>query len=1309
TLVVLGRWDDAAKAFTDAAEARPVHERRAPRRAAADAFLRMARVDDAVLSLTTSVREGDLDALTIVEPIARGEALDDPTGVTGASAGGAPATASAATPATFDVVLELLLLHTKDNKKRRVTTLERARLLADKLDKRAAAIARLEKQAVDDETDLGARLALAEWYMAERRMLDAALAYESAARIPGLPAAAAGAPAREAAALLASLGDLERAGPLAEQAVDAGVVDHKVLAVAEAWHRAHGRNADVDGLLGREIDLEPDARVQATMWMERAELRRDKLNDPAGARKAVHRVLELVPDHEGALAAMRADAERDGAWGPMRAALFRAADFTPAKSVQLSRLQEIALLDADKFGDLRAAEATIDRALEIDPEHASSLVLKARFLVREGRIDGVPALIERAEKAGATELPGLLHLVRGDGLLIIGDRDGARDAFTKAARDSETAAKAWDRLIDLSDGTPAFIQTLEDARKAADASGDTKRKASLLKKEGRARHKAGDDDGQVHCLEQLLAIEPGDSDAFKVVRDAYTRRRKLQPLLPLMTSWARAIPLEGGNVKERGRRLGELGAFILDELGNEQLARDTFEEALGVDHDEPTSLLRLADIAWAARDDERALELLDRIQPAQWPRDPVDLLYRRARCAYALGRDDAQDRLRAVLRLDVKHQDALDMLVKLAVQRKDDELAEFALESLAAAISPREDPVRLAEACVELASLRGRQGRWQEALVAVERAFELDPQNARVLESLAAAREETGKHLEAAEAWRRISVTKSGAGRTKALEKRAQGLYRGGKIAEAVDLLVELRRETGDNRFKEEAEAWARQSNDAAALRRLGLSANPPVSAGGESLTGQAPEVTRTQTMASDSNRAIQRGFNALHLQVRANLEENDPSTALRIVEEALASGGADLELLKLGLDAAEKANEPQKLVDIVETRLKTATDPEEVKQLSRIAGRVAKERLADLDRAASLLYLAHQADAEDVEVRLELTQIYAQIPRLASHAVTGILQLLRRTPADPRVFALAGELADSQQQPERARSMRSVESILKGKGAPLEKQNILDERPAIRALDNEAITSRLAPTGWGSPLQQLLAVLGSAVETVFEEPALPAGVVGIHEKSPRGALALDRLERALPGRPFRVLAGNVDKLRVLPGAVPSVIVPEDVLTLGDQALLASVARAYGIVRLGAVLPEVLTAGQDEELMEILRKAFLEQSGSRSAKANRLMGRLRDDELAAAKELAKKAFNGSTPPDLPATLAILSRAADRFALVVSGSIAGTLHASATPTLLREPPQRAASVLASNARALELCAFAARDNAWLVRRQHGFST
>lgn len=69
------------------------------------------------------------------------------------------------------------------------------------------------------------------------------------------------------------------------------------------------------------------------------------------------------------------------------------------------------------------------------------------------------------------------------------------------------------------------------------------------------------------------------------------------------------------------------------------------------------------------------------------------------------------------------------------------------------------------------------------------------------------------------------------------------------------------------------------------------------------------------------------------------------------------------------------------------------------------------------------------------------------------------------------------------------------------------------------------------------------------------------------------------------------------------------------------------------------------------------------------------------------------------------TLLTMMRAADRIALVATGSALAALQASALTSLVKEPPQRAMLLLQGSARALDLCSYAARDNAWLVRRQH----
>ena len=383
---------------------------------------------------------------------------------------------------------------------------------------------------------------------------------------------------------------------------------------------------------------------------------------------------------------------------------------------------------------------------------------------------------------------------------------------------------------------------------------------------------------------------------------------------------------------------------------------------------------------------------------------------------------------------------------------------------------------------------------------------------------------------------------------------------------------------------------------------------------------------------------------------------------------------------------------------------MQKATNPKEVQQVALAAGRIARDQLNDDDRAAALMYQAHQANAEDLQVRFELTELYARVPRLTSHAVTGVLQLLRRTPDDPRIYRLAASLSDSQGQSERAFAMHAIEAVLSGNGRAQDFVGAVVGTSQVLPLDREAISSRLAPTGWNNPGQQLISLLGVHLEQALCRPAPPLDTKSLALASPKSLALTERIERLLPGRTVQLLVADIDRPTLFVDNDARVVLPRDLLA-NESALLAAVARGVGMIRLGAAVTEFVMPGQEQDLLDLLRSALLDE-GARDPRAELLVMDLSDSEMESARKLMKQVLEN---PDLSGTLQILMRACDRFALVASGSPLGALAASALPTLLKEPPPRVMAMMQSSVRALELCAFAARDNAWLMRRQHGLST
>jgi hypothetical protein len=225
--------------------------------------------------------------------------------------------------------------------------------------------------------------------------------------------------------------------------------------------------------------------------------------------------------------------------------------------------------------------------------------------------------------------------------------------------------------------------------------------------------------------------------------------------------------------------------------------------------------------------------------------------------------------------------------------------------------------------------------------------------------------------------------------------------------------------------------------------------------------------------------------------------------------------------------------------------------------------------------------------------------------------------------------------------------------------------------------------------------------LLGVHLEVAVGSAPVPADAKPLLAASPRASASVERIERLLPGRPVQFVIADVDRPTFAAGGVATVVLPRDLLA-NEVALFAAIARGIAVVRFGGMLTELVRPGGEGDVVRLLRAGLL-GDGGKDARSELLTARLREDEKASAIALARQCLAGNV--DLAGVLQVISRACDRFVLVATGSPVAALQSSTLPTLLKEPPQRAMVLIQGSVRALELCAFVARDNAWLLRRQH----
>ena len=1198
---------------------------------------------------------------------------------------------------------------------RRPLVLERARALRDGVRDREAAIGALEAQAIADADDHAARVLLAEWYLADHRLLDAALALESATAIASAPHEVLRESARGAAALLAGLGDLERAAPLAERALTLGARDDATLQILAATYRENARYDALDDVLAIQLELVEEPRARAAIWIERALLRRDLQVDAASARKAVHQALELVPDERTALDLMREDAAQTESYGALRAALSRAAELTDDDAHRVTWLMEISVLDEERFKDLRAASATIERALEVVGQDPSLLVRKAHLLAKQGKLDGLPRVLADAERAGATDFPGALQIVRGDALLIEGDRAGATKAFEAATRDDDARDKAWDRLVDLAEAASDDTTLALRLSFARAATVDAARRAALSRREARLRGRMGDEERATAAFEAVLEDAPGDSEAMRALVDVYVRKRKADKLEPIMERWARA----GGDAAERGRRLAELGVFLLDQVGAEARARAAFEAALVEDGREPTALVRLAGIASSANQHARALELLDRIEPSSWPGGFVDLLHRRAIAARALGADDASERFRAVLEVAPRFVPALEGVVELADRANDRLTLRGALVALTEAIDERGDPVRLAKALTELARVHVDEGAPEDALRAAERAFELRPTALATLHVLADARALAGQFTAAAEIYRRIEALSSVEERPLVMEQRAIMHERAGELAKAIEVLEEMQALGADERLASRVAGLKKLIAGTSLVDqtvKIPIAVAAPTQARGESfeappVTAATNDPTRESSFSMKDISAREEmtspGFNALSRQVEGLIDDGRFADAMSLLREAFSTGSADAEHAQLGIRAARAARDACELAFFVEERLKGASDQDEVKNLALEAGRALRDVASEPERAADLLYLAHQAAPDDIDVRLELTELYARIPRLLGHAQTGVLQLLRRSPGNARACRIAAVVAERQNIAEKRAAMGAIAEVLSSSAAPLEVAEFppLPRTSARRSLDEATLKARLAPEGFGGEIDVVLSSIEQPLEGMFAVDANAlVSARRLSDVSPASLPLFERVDRVLPGRAMKLLVGPNGRTVVHAGSTLHLVLPESSLVHGDAIALAAIARAVFVVRTGGVLASLDDTSAMSVAVELARGALVDApvSERQRDRLSKLKASIPPARLADLRRRAT-ALDGI---DVPRFIDMHRRAADRFALLLSGSLVAALVAGPVPELATSDADTGAQLLKGSTRGLDLVSFAARDNAWLLRRDLG---
>ncbi len=385
-------------------------------------------------------------------------------------------------------------------------------------------------------------------------------------------------PLREIAALAeARLGDLPRAAEAWRQVASLAPEDRDVAAALDRILTSLDRPADLAAALEARLDagFDPEAAFRL------AELRRTRLEDPAGALALHAELARREPARPGPREALVLLAALPGAVG-------------------------------------REALGVADVVLRAAGDHPR------RVAIREARLAGVDEPVERGRLHA--EVRAILEHDLGDGQAA---RLAARRAF---AEGGPGRADAEADLRRLAEAGGALGELADAYRDAAGAGGDEA--LEWLRKAARVRDaELGDGPGAIAAWKAVLEAQPEDGEALEALERCYSEVTAFQEQLEmalrraaLATGDARVPALR--HAADIGRQAGDAEAEI-SSLAEARLEAPQDEEVLAALEDA---------LARAGRDSTR-VEVLHAMAELAGERDPAERLAILSRRAEVLERD----------------------------------------------------------------------------------------------------------------------------------------------------------------------------------------------------------------------------------------------------------------------------------------------------------------------------------------------------------------------------------------------------------------------------------------------------------------------------------------------------------------------------------------------------------------------------------------------------------------------------------------------------------------------------------------------
>ena len=502
-----------------------------------------------------------------------------------------------------------------------------------------------------------------------------------------------------------------------------------------------GRHAELADALARAAEAAKPIDRPALL-RRLAQVREERLADPAAALEAWRALREAAPDAADAADAVIRLAERAGRWEDLHAALIARAGSVLAGQ-RLGLLARAASVAEERLGDPARALASATAMLDADPACADALARLARLHGVLGNPAGRAVALERSALLAAGGERAALCLAAAEARRAAGDGAGEERALREALRADPEAREALDALAHLHEERGDAVSALELLDRLAALAPDDAQAGAALARAAHLHERRGDRAAALAMWRRALEAEPSHLEALRALRQAAEGSRDRALALELLAREARVTR----EPAERARLCAVLAAHHRDDRGDLDEAARWLEEAVAALPGDPGAAAELADVRLAAGDLASAERLLELAADAEGvpAREAARRWHRLAVVRERLGRrPESLVAERRAQHADPSYLPAALVLPRLLSDAGAGDEALAAFRALLAHHAPALTPGEVAAAHAESGVLEERAGRPGRAMASYAAALEADPDDARTRERLAALLEAQG-------------------------------------------------------------------------------------------------------------------------------------------------------------------------------------------------------------------------------------------------------------------------------------------------------------------------------------------------------------------------------------------------------------------------------------------------------------------------------------------------------------------------------------------------------------------------------------